>query len=81
MKKYFFMWHNCISGKTTINFVSAENKVEAKKVAILIMRFIVGRRYNYKDLIELKEIDGDTMFCTRGMIEEKYKSLNMNIPL
>ena len=81
MKKYYFMWYNCITERTSINFVSADNIKEAKKVAILMMRFITGRRYTYKDFIELKAIDDNSdLFCTREMIENKYKMCNMKIP-
>ena len=80
MKKYYFMWYNCILGKERINFISAKNKAEAKQIAILIMKFIVGDYYKNKDLHELKEINDNDIFTTMDMIKEKYEMLNINLP-
>jgi len=68
-KKYCFTWF-CHHKRT--EFLYAENKEEAKKMAVLIMRLRGGLIYDKKDIQELYCIDDK--FYNMKQLQEEYES-------
>lgn len=78
MKKYYFTFN--IANRELMFFVLAENKIEAKKMAILIVKLHIGNYISIQDVDTIQEITEDD-FYTMEKIEEEYKARNKKIIL
>ena len=72
MKRYYFTWYNCITQSERAEFILAENEIEAKQIAVLIMKMYGGDKYTVDDIEDIDELN-DIYFYTIKDIEKLYK--------
>lgn len=72
MKKYYFIWYNHIAQQEVTDFIIAENELQAKQMAVLIMKLYGGDLYGINDIETINELN-DNYFFTMERLEEKCK--------
>lgn len=75
MKKYYFLWIDDRFGltRTQVDFISAKDKLEATKAAVLLLRFYTDNKTNYNTKnLKVYEIE-DYFFKDIEMIKEKIE--------
>lgn len=72
MKRYYFTWYNYISQQEQTDFVLAENKKQAKQIAVLIMQFFAGNRRTVEDIDTIDEVK-DAYYYTMDELKERYE--------
>lgn len=72
MKRYYFTWYNYISQQEQTDFVLAENKKQAKQMAVLIMQFFAGNRRTVEDIDTIDEVK-DAYYYTMDELKERYE--------
>lgn len=80
MKKYYFTWYNRIAQETQTDFVEAENEMDAKQVAVLIMKFFGGDVYGQYDIETLNEYT-ERYFYTFNDIITKYRRCGKTVEI
>jgi len=80
MNNYCFSWYNPIAQAEQVDFIHAKDMHEAKQIAVMVMRFFGGKKFEQDDIDSIIEVD-ERYYYTLDNIINRYKRAGKEVEI